>query len=241
MAERQVEQVIEDERRQAVSNIAQAGREAQNSVGNTSRGMANAGASFMRDQALAASPYGGGDIARELQAILSPANQIAGTWGRDNANFEAGNYRDMQGSAGDFFAGARTATPIVQQHADAERAAAEAELLNAVLQQELGAGTAMFGFKQALEQRARAREQMEFQRQAHAQQMQMAQEQLAFQREEAARAAAESAAASQPQPAPTTSGSSGYTYGPEPATAPSPATNKRSGWTGTSGKRGWGR
>jgi hypothetical protein len=187
MAERKVEQVIEDERRAAVSAIAEAGRQAQGTVRNTSTGIAQAGASVLRDQNAVSRPYDVAGLASELRQIVAPA--VDRSWGRENMAFEARQNRDMQGSARDFFAGARTATPIVQSHADAQRAAAEADLLNQALQQELGAGQGVFAFKQALEQRQRAREQMEFERQAHAQQMALAQEQLAFQRAQAAEAA----------------------------------------------------
>jgi hypothetical protein len=187
MAERKVEQVIEDERRAAVSAIAEAGRQAQTAVRNTSGGIAKAGASVLRDQDAAASQYNVAGLAAQLRQIVAPA--IDRSWGRENMVFEARQNRDTQGSARDFFAGARTATPIVQSHADAQRAAAEADLLNQALQQELGAGQGVFAFKQALEQRQRAREQMEFERQAHPQQMALAQEQLAFQRAQAAEAA----------------------------------------------------
>lgn len=208
MAERSIEAELEGQRREAVKAIAQGGTQALNITRNVSSALKQGARSVMGDQTRAA---GGDDgLAAELQAILAPALSTRAGWSARTTAFERADTADRMGSARDFFAGAKTALPIVQADADARRAGAEAELLNQVLQQELQAGQMTFGLRQAIEQRQAAREaqafqqehalrQQAFQEQAHREQLAMQQQALAFQEAEARRL---SMAAAGPPPAP---------------------------------------
>jgi len=201
MAEQPVEAVTEELRREAVKAIANAGTQAQTAVRSTGAGLANAGRSVLADQGRDAARYGVPGLQAELSAMIQPALAGNATWAREAGAFERRDTANRQTAAGDFFAGVRSATPIVQSQADASRAASEAESLNAVLQQELQIGSQALGFRQAVEQRQAAREaasfqrqqaeqQQAFQRQAQAENIALQRAALAFQEREAARMAA---------------------------------------------------
>ena len=237
MAERSVEAELEGLRREAVAAIANGGNQAAGAVNNISGAINRAGKSVMADQSQAASRYNIPGLEAELASIIQPALAGREQWASEQGAFERADTASRQTSAGNFFEGARTALPIVQSQADATRAAAEAQLLNQALQQELQAGQMGFGFKQAIEQRQAAREaaafqrqqalqQQAFQQQAHNESLALQREQLAFQEREAARLAA---AASAPPPA------------PAPSRAPAPSGRSWGSAMAGRSRSGWGR
>lgn len=171
--EQTIEQVTEQLRREAVAAIAAGGRQAEGTVRNTSQGMANAGRAVLGDMNQDAAGYDVPGLAAELEALVAPALQASRAWGTESAAFERSDAAGRARSTDNFFSGVRTATPIVQSQADASRAAAEADLLNSILQQEVSVGQQNFTLSEALENRRRAREQFEAARQAEQRAIQM--------------------------------------------------------------------
>lgn len=189
MAEQSVDQITEELRRNAVRAIAQGGQLAQTATRNTSTGIANAAKSVQAGQDKDAGRYDVAGLAQELDGIVNQAVQAGSAWGARTAAFERGATGSLTNQAGNFFSGARSATPIVRSEAEAVRSEAEAALMRQLLDRELSVGQQGFSLSQALEQREAARRAQAFQEQQAAQSMALAREQMAFQQSQAAQAA----------------------------------------------------